>query len=239
MKKITKWFAIALIVLFAGSWLSAQSQIAPWDSTYRPASYPLLTKQFTSFAHSSKDIVFLGNSITFGVDWYELLQEPHARNRGISGDITFGVLQRLQEIINGKPAKLFILIGINDILRNVPDSLILRNHRKIIERVRSGSPATRIYLQSILPLNESFPQHKSIVGKSGKVLEINQSLKELAQKSGVTYVNLHPSFCDKNGNLASDLTYDGLHLSLEGYQLWREVLYSNDCLKRKVKSEKR
>jgi len=232
---MTKWMGIILILLSAGNWVSAQDLVAGWDSTYRPVTYPLLTRQFKSFAHSSKDIVFLGNSITFGVDWYELLQEPNARNRGISGDITFGVLQRLQEVIDGKPAKLFILIGINDITRNVPDSLIIRNHKKIIERVQAGSPGTKIFLQSILPVNDSFPQHKSIAGKSNKVLEINRALKEVAREYHVNYIDLHTAFCDKEGKLASGLTYDGLHLSLEGYQLWRELLYRNGCLKRKVK----
>ncbi len=234
--KISEWTGILFILLSMHSVAIAQNQPATWDSTYRPASYPLLVRQFKSFKHNSKDIVFLGNSITFGVDWFELLQEPHARNRGISGDITFGVLQRLQEVIDGKPAKLFILIGINDISRNVPDSFIIRNHRKIIERVQAGSPATHIYLQSILPLNESFPQHKSIVGKSSKVVEINRALKEVAREYNVTYIDLHTPFCDKEGKLAPELTYDGLHLSLDGYHLWRKVLYSNGCLKRRVKT---
>ena len=237
MKNLEKLLIIGSLTLMMVCPLFAQSQVAAWDSTYRPATYPLLTRQFNSFPHSKKDIVFLGNSITFGVDWYELLREPHARNRGISGDITFGVLQRLQEIIDGKPAKLFILIGINDILRNVPDHYIIANHKKLIERVQAASPSTKIYLQSILPVNDSFTQVKSIMGKNPKVLEINQALQRIAREYKVTYVDLHTAFCDKDGKLTAELTYDGLHLTLEGYKLWGEVLYSHGTLKRRVKSE--
>jgi len=48
-------------------------------------------------------------------------------NRGIAGDITFGVLGRLDEVIARKPAKLFIKIGINDISKNIPDEIIVEN----------------------------------------------------------------------------------------------------------------
>jgi len=85
------------------------------DSAVRPGSYKLKVGQFRSYPNSKKDIIFLGNSITAGAEWSELLQNQHARNRGISGDITFGVLERLDEVTEGKPAKVFILIGINDI----------------------------------------------------------------------------------------------------------------------------
>ena len=104
---------------------------------------------FKSFPNSNKDIVFLGNSITAGIPiGMNCCSCNNARNRGISGDITFGVLERLDEVIEGKPAKVFILIGINDISRNIPDSVIIRNYRKMVTRIQTGSPATKIYLQT-------------------------------------------------------------------------------------------
>jgi len=96
------------------------------DTNYRPPTYTQRLALFNSYPNSTKDVIFLGNSITAGTDWNELLQLPAARNRGISGDLTFGVLQRLDEVTEGHPAKIFILIGINDIGRNIPDSLISR-----------------------------------------------------------------------------------------------------------------
>jgi hypothetical protein len=77
--------------------LSAQ-QAATIDSAVRPGGYKLKVGQFRSYPNSPKDIIFLGNSITAGAEWNELLQNEHARNRGISGDITFGVLERLDEV---------------------------------------------------------------------------------------------------------------------------------------------
>jgi len=56
---------------------------------------------------SSDDIVFLGNSITDGAEWGELFADIHVKNRGISGDITDGVLARLGNILRGKPKKIY------------------------------------------------------------------------------------------------------------------------------------
>ena len=41
---------------------------------------------FEKLPVTSKDIVFLGNSITDGGEWNELLANPRVKNRGISGD---------------------------------------------------------------------------------------------------------------------------------------------------------
>src|SRR5688500_3134149 len=125
MKKIIFLFAV-IVALQAGG------QTPKWDSTHRSGNFALKVDLFRSYPNSAKDIIFLGNSITAGVDWVELLGNPVVRNRGISGDITFGVLERLHEVTEGAPAKVFILIGINDISRNIPDSVIIGNYEKMI-----------------------------------------------------------------------------------------------------------
>ena len=200
------------------------AQALSWDSTYRPGSYNLRTGLFNSYQHSTNDIVFLGNSITFGTDWNELLQLPEAHNRGISGDISFGVLERLDEVINGRPAKVFILIGINDISRDIPDSVILHNYYTIIRRIQAGSPQTHIYFQTLMPVNNTFTQHKNHYNKDEHIAAVNAGLKKLAAQTGITVVDLHPHFMDAAGRLNKDYTEDGLHLNAAGYQVWKKVL---------------
>ena len=67
---------------------------------------------FEELPVTSSDIIFLGNSITNGAEWAELFKNKHVKNRGISGDICMGVYDRLDAILKGKPAKIFLLIGI-------------------------------------------------------------------------------------------------------------------------------
>src|SRR3982751_640025 len=162
---------IYFVLAFSFAFLFSFSQT--WDSTYRPGNFALRVEQFRSYPNSKSDIIFLGNSITAGADWAELLSNPRAKNRGISGDITFGVLERLGEVTEGKPAKVFILIGINDISRNIPDSVIVANYRKIIHRIKKESPGTKIYFHTLMPVNNEFTQFKTHYNKDEHILFVN------------------------------------------------------------------
>lgn len=224
-----KFFVIACCFLILSGF--SQAQTVKWDSTYRPPSYQLKTDQFKSFPNSSKDIIFLGNSITAGIDWIELLGNRRVKNRGISGDITFGVLERLDEVIEGKPAKVFILIGTNDLARNIPDEVVLSNYKKIISRIKSGSPKTKVYFQTILPTNASFGKFKSHYDKTKNIINVNNQLKSLAKAEGVTVIDLYSAFLDSQNNLEAALTYDGLHLTILGYKKWADLLRSENYLR--------
>lgn len=202
----------------------AFGQSAKWDSTYRPSMYDYKVSQFKSYANSSSDIIFLGNSITDRADWNELLQLPEARNRGISGDITFGVLDRLHEVTEGKPAKIFILIGINDISRNIPDSLIIQNFEKLIQRIKNESPGTKIYFQTLLPVNNNFTQFKNHYNKDEHILNVNNQIKKLGKQYGIEVIDLYPHFLNEQNKLDAKFTEDGLHLNAAGYLEWAKIL---------------
>lgn len=216
-----RYFVFSLALLFAT--LQSEAQQPKWDSTFRPGSYALKVDQFRGYPNSQKDIVFLGNSITAGADWNELLGLPQARNRGISGDITYGVLERLDEVTSGKPAKVFVLIGINDMARNIPDSVILSNYEKIIQRIKKESPATRIYFNTLLPVNNSFPE-KNHFNKDEHIAALNAGLRKIAAREKITLIDIHDHFLDKDKKLDKQYTYDGLHLNAAGYAHWATLL---------------
>lgn len=217
MKKIV----LPFLSLFLSQSLFAQTP--QWDSTYRPGIYAMKMAQFRVFPNAGTDIIFLGNSITDYTDWNELLNLEEARNRGISGDITFGVLERLDEITEGNPSKVFILIGINDISRNIPDSVILANYKKIIHRIKKESPKTKIYFNTLLPVNNSFT-NRDHFNKDEHILFVNDELKKLGAAEKITIIDIHPHFLDAYKRLDKKYTYDGLHLDMEGYQKWTSLL---------------
>lgn len=211
---------ILAICLFA---ITAQAQPVKWDSTYRPGNYAQRVANFRMYPNSNKDIIFLGNSITDYADWNELLQLPKARNRGISGDITFGILERLSEVTEGKPAKIFILIGINDIARNIPDSVILDNYKRIIAGIKAASPKTKIYFNTLLPVNKTFPD-KAHFNKDEHIAAVNEGLKKICAAENIVLIDIHSRFLDVEKKLDKTYTYDGLHLNAEGYKLWGTIL---------------
>lgn len=219
-------FALSTLLWFG----NVNAQTLSYDTTYRPGKYKELVQKFNEDPITKKEYIFLGNSITAGTDWSKLLNLPQAKNRGISGDITFGVLERLQEVINRKPAKVFILIGINDISRNIPDSLILGNYKKMIQRIKEGSKKTQIYFYTMLPVNASFEKFKNHYGKDEHILYLNDEIRKLAAKN-VTIIDLYPHFLDDQKRLKAELTKDGLHLIPAGYQVWAEVLNKGGYLK--------
>lgn len=102
------------------------ASIYPTERTYTDHYY----KRFLQFeeepAIGPEDIVMLGNSLTeAGKDWGARLKKKNVRNRGIIGDEAMGVYDRLHQILPGHPAKLFLLIGINDVSHDLSaDSVV-------------------------------------------------------------------------------------------------------------------
>ena len=177
-------------------------------------------EQFKKEPVTKGGIIFLGNSITEMGNWSKLLNDTTVINRGIGGDVTFGVLKRLDDVTIRQPKKLFILLGINDIGKDIPDSVIAYNYFNIIKQVHIQSPGTKIFVQSILPLNTihaNFPQHYN---KAEHIPVVNAMLKAQASALNYTYITLTSLFTDDNGRLKSELTFEGLHLKPEAYVIW-------------------
>lgn len=171
------------------------------------------------------EIIFLGNSITDGGEWCELLENPKAKNRGISGDTTEGVLFRMGVVTQAKPAMVFLLIGINDLSRGVAQDTVFSNICKIVERIRTDSPKTRVFVQSILPVNDSFGLFKSHTNKTSEVLWVNGRLKEWCANEKVGFIDLYSRFkMPDSEKLNPQFTNDGLHLLGDGYLLWANII---------------
>lgn len=182
---------------------------------------------FSKLAITSKDIVFIGNSITNGAEWNELFPRKRVKNRGISGDTSEGVYDRLDAVIKGKPAKIFILIGINDISREIKVETIVWNMKRIVEKIQNESPKTKIYIQSILPVNPDFEMFKGHM-KPELIKQINQCYQKISQEYKVNYIDLYPHFLEEGTDkMNKNYTNDGLHLLGEGYLLWSEIIKSH------------
>ncbi len=195
-----------------------------WDSTFRNTYYEQKVTLHRLLPDTKDEIIFLGNSITDIGEWTEIWQNKNVKNRGISGDITFGVLARMDEVLSSRPAKVFIMIGVNDIARNIPNEVILSNYRRMIDRVQQESPRTQLILQSVLPTNDEFKPFKNHYGKDDRIQAVNAGMRALCAERGVGYVDLYPRFLDGQGKLDKQFTNDGLHLTGAGYMLWKKIL---------------
>ena len=173
---------------------------------------------------TSGKILFLGNSITEMGDFKKLLGDSTIINRGIGGDITFGILERLDEVTRFKPSKLFLLIGINDLYKKIPEDVVLENMFMIISRIHKESPNTQVFVHSILPVNNSFKNFPKGYDVMENIVVVNTQLSKISKRFNYTYVDLYKDFIDKEGNLNATYSVDGLHLSAAGYKLWIKIL---------------
>lgn len=173
-----------------------------------------------------KDIVMLGNSLTEnGGDWGMRLHRENVRNRGIGGDEASGICDRLFQILPGTPRKIFLMVGVNDVSHNLSADSVVSLVAGVVEKIRAGSPRTKLYLQSLLPINESFGRYKTMVGKTDLIPEINGRLEAFAKERKIPFIRLFPLFTEQGGNvMRRELTTDGLHLTEKGYAVWSKAL---------------
>ncbi|MEO1431199.1 MAG: SGNH/GDSL hydrolase family protein [Cyanobacteria bacterium J06633_8] len=149
-------------------------------------------------------------------------------NQGISGEKSAGLLKRLNLFDKTTPESIFVMIGINDLIAGVNDETILENQRLILAHLRKKHSTAQIFMQSILPHQGEQAtwegKDKLLAIPNSRIRKLNQQLRTIAAKEDVKYLNLYPLFADKQGNLKSNFTTDGLHLNPDGYLVWSSAL---------------
>ena len=174
------------------------------------------------------DILFIGDSI---VEYYPLQElfgtSKTIVNRGIRGYQTGLLLENLDaHLYGGAVDKIVLLIGTNDIGKDVPVNEALNNLEAIIQSIARDYPLTEIKLLSILSVNEGEEYKQTVyIRTNEKIQEWNQAFQELASAyMQVEFVPVFDSLIDQEGQLKKEYTTDGLHLSVTGYQVLTKAL---------------
>ena len=209
-----------LTLLFCGV-LSVATMFA--DEPFRNHRYD----SFKVLETSGESIVFIGNSITDMHCWPEAFKTSTGEylpivNRGNSGTYSTEQSNNLESYINGKPKKVFMMIGTNDIAisggLNFSGEQVLAYVKSIVERIHARSPQTKIYLYSIL-------KNKTGNRVEATWLHTNEIVKGYVKTMNVdwlTYIDLY----DKLAGVAQGgvWSYDNLHLTAAAYQVWCETI---------------
>ena len=170
-------------------------------------------------------IVFLGDSITEGFSLSAFFSSDLIiYNRGISGDTTDGVYDRLESnVLEIEPSIIILLIGINDIHRGKSLTVIEDNYRDILSSIKESLPDCIVYIESIYPTNSMiyshFPEYWD------EIQRFNETLQTLAIEFNYEYIDVYSELLDVL-ELNRNYSFDGLHLNQEGYLIVSQVITS-------------
>ena len=174
------------------------------------------------------DIIFIGDSIIEYYPLQELLGTSKAIvNRGIRGYQTGLLLDNLDAHLYGDAVdQIVILIGTNDIGKDIPMNEALNNLESVIQTISRDYPLSQIKLVSILPVNEGEDFKQTVyIRTNEKIKAWNQAYQDLASAyMQVEFVPVFENLLDQKRQLKSDFTTDGLHLSVSGYQALSNTL---------------
>ncbi len=203
----------------------AQLQLPSFNDTLFNPYYHHKVSQFKAFKTIPNSIIMVGNSITDGCEWHELFPQKAIVNRGISADISAGVINRLDEITQRRAKAIFLKIGTNDLSRNISVDSLMKNLLFIADYIHQENATTKLYMQSLFPVNPNGKGYKNTnANKNEQIKEVNAAIKANATTHHYAYINLYDSFCNQQGLLSEKYSIDGLHLNGAGYQQWKHIL---------------
>ncbi|MDE6870407.1 MAG: hypothetical protein K2J75_06730 [Clostridia bacterium] len=189
-------------------------------------NYTLLNENYAQ----KNQTVLIGDSIIeiYNTELFDGVLDTKVYNRGISGDTSDKLLERLEDnALNIAPQNLIVLVGTNDLSRKISLDTVLDNISKTVEKSKQAG-VENIIICSLLPVNKSINSTMVGIRSNKDIQQLNSLLKEECLHQQVTFVDLYPILADGDGNFDKQYTYDGLHPNAQGYvvitQALKEVL---------------
>ncbi|MBD2119885.1 GDSL-type esterase/lipase family protein [Trichocoleus sp. FACHB-262] len=195
----------------------------PRNSVVYPPRYFHQKSIFSILTLSKNKIIFLGDSHIDNCGWSELFNNTNLINRGLGGDTTDGVLQRLDEVLESYPRQIFLMVGINDLNAARTVEQVEFYYKEILSRIQIKSPRTQVFIQSVLPVNKDF-DHKAFKANNKTIRVLNSKLQILAKDFSFQYVDLFSHFINSHQKLYACYTFDGIHLNGKGYIVWKQLI---------------
>jgi lysophospholipase L1-like esterase len=190
----------------------------PVKYNYKTEHYVERVDYFSDNVGKNIKIVMLGDSITEGVNWNELLERHDISNQGIGEDTTEGFINRLEYVYQLNPKLCFIMGGVNDLGKNISIDNIIKNTKEIISKLYEHD--IQVIIQSTLYVSKKWPFWEK---RNNDIMELNRQMEKYCTEHGVKYIDIN-QVVSKNGMLEEIYTNDGVHLLKNGYEKWKEII---------------
>ncbi len=180
----------------------------------------ILTQDNHSTFNKPVDLVMFGDSITEWGPWHDALSGISLANRGLSGDTTSGMVQRLPTTSVCSPKLVCIMAGINDLSQGSSVESILSNYLKMLDFWQENN--IEVWVQSTLFVGSRLD------ALNASVEQLNQELRQICHQRGLRFIDLN-SVLSPHGRLPLDSSCDDLHLNSNAYRKWLDVLSPMLC----------
>ncbi|MBL5825437.1 GDSL-type esterase/lipase family protein [Serratia fonticola] len=184
------------------------------NSDHFPPGYVVKKDLYHAFPRTG-NVLMVGDSLTDNARWDDIFPSTEIVNRGIAGDTTQGLLERIDDVTNVKPKYVFIMIGTNDIGNHVTNDEIIQNYTKIINNLKDTG--AKVFVQSTIL---SWDKQQ---GKNERIKKLNESLLTLSNSMNVNFIDLNKNL-SPDGFLKAEYTVDGTHLNYKGYSAWKDAI---------------
>jgi hypothetical protein len=160
-------------------------------------------------APGSRDLIMLGDSHVDIGEWPALLGRT-ATARGVPGDTTVGLANRLDEVLARRPRTVVIQIGVNDLTHQAAPELVAKRRTGITKRL--VDVGARVISLAIFHVGPAHAVDNRLIDRTNNLL--TQSLP-----IGVEWLDANAAL-----DAARSLQPDDLHLNGEGYRILAHVV---------------
>ncbi len=206
--------------------ISTFLQTSPYSATPN-AIYGVVPEQEKVDDSYFDDAVFVGDSLTFGIEYFSGFNSTFLCAGGLStknlstevleeGKTALEFIQDAEHI-----GKIYIMLGMNEAIYEKPEEYIER-YSAFIDAVRERFPHVLVYVESITPVSKSFEATKDL--KNHMVIEHNEHLVKMAKEKQCYYIDLYSHFAGDDGYIPQEFTGDGVHLTPDKYRELAEYL---------------
>lgn len=161
-------------------------------------------------------IVFLGDSHIEHFEVTGYYNDHNIKNFGNIGDQTEQIINRISFIASRKPKKIFVEVGVNDLINGKTTEHCIENIKKIFSMIDSVSPGTTICFISIPPIRNLLINLK--------IKSVNQNIEDYCKKKNIEFINI---FDMLNSMGVLNKKYDcgdGIHLNTNGYAMLKKMI---------------
>lgn len=215
-----KHLLITIALAFAANVLYAQDDWANFRK------YEQNDREVIAAPNDGRRVVFLGNSIT--ENWRNMRPEFFVDNgfiaRGISGQTSYQMLLRFRaDVIALKPKVVIINAGTNDIAQNNHPYVEDRTFGNIVSMCEiARANKVKVILSTITPC-AGYAWNRNITDVPQKIESLNARLREYARQHKLGFIDYYSPMVvtngAKKGSLRDELTQDGCHPTVAGYEI--------------------